>query len=73
MHAMVMNQLVPRHLAVIEGANLRTQGIQCLIVHYLTVMSHFNGAGTLLQPLIAMMTNPQTYAVSYYISHTINL
>ncbi|XP_060586335.1 E3 ubiquitin-protein ligase rnf213-alpha-like [Ruditapes philippinarum] len=64
-NAMMMNQLVPRHLAVIEGANLRSQGLQCLIVHYLCVMSRFNGAGTLLQPLIAMMTNPQNYTNSY--------
>jgi hypothetical protein len=64
MNAMVMNILDPRHLAAIEGANLRSQGIQCLIVHYLCVMSQFNGTGTLLQPLITMMTNPQAYAVS---------
>ncbi|XP_053396342.1 E3 ubiquitin-protein ligase rnf213-alpha-like isoform X2 [Mercenaria mercenaria] len=65
MQALVMNQLLPRHLAVIEGSSLRLQGIQCLIVHFFSVMSHFNGTGTLLQPLTALMTNPQAYVNSF--------
>ncbi|XP_053396339.1 E3 ubiquitin-protein ligase rnf213-alpha-like isoform X2 [Mercenaria mercenaria] len=61
MNALVMNQLVPRHLAIIEGENLRLQGIQCLIVHFQCVMSHLNSTGTLLQPLAMMMSNPQAF------------
>jgi hypothetical protein len=49
-----------------EGEDLRLQGIQCLIVHYLSVMMYVKGDRTLLQPLQSLMMNPQACVVSCY-------
>ncbi|XP_060582187.1 E3 ubiquitin-protein ligase RNF213-like [Ruditapes philippinarum] len=62
MQKLITNQLVPRHLVTVEGEDLRLQGIQCLIVHYLSVMMYVKGDRTLLQPLQHLMMNPQACA-----------
>ncbi|XP_053396010.1 E3 ubiquitin-protein ligase rnf213-alpha-like [Mercenaria mercenaria] len=59
MQKLIMNQLVPRHLVTTEGEDLRLQGIQCLIVHFLSVMTYLKGDRTLLHPLQTLMSNPQ--------------
>ena len=61
---LITNKLVPRHLVTVEGADLRLQGLQCLIVHYLSVMMYVKGDRTLLQPLLNLMKNPQACVVS---------
>ena len=53
-----------RQLTVQEGEDLRLQGIQSLLVHFLSVMQHLEGANTLLGPLIGLMKQPQQYVVS---------
>ncbi|XP_053396335.1 E3 ubiquitin-protein ligase rnf213-alpha-like isoform X2 [Mercenaria mercenaria] len=60
MQKLIMNQLVPRHLVTTEGEDLRLHGIQCLIVHFLSVMTYLKGDKTLLHPLQTLMSNPQT-------------
>ena len=53
-----------RELTVQEGEDLRLQGIQNLLVHFLSIMHHLEGANTLLGPLIGLMKQPQQYVVS---------
>ena len=53
-----------RQLTVQEGEDLRLQGIQNLLVHFLSVMQHLDGANTLMGPLIGLMKQPQQYVVS---------
>ncbi|XP_053396009.1 E3 ubiquitin-protein ligase rnf213-alpha-like [Mercenaria mercenaria] len=60
MQKLIMNQLVPKHLVTTEGEDLRLQGIQCLIFHFLSVMTYLKGDRTLLYPLQTLMSNPQT-------------
>ncbi|XP_053388236.1 E3 ubiquitin-protein ligase rnf213-alpha-like [Mercenaria mercenaria] len=57
--SLVQNQLDPRHLRYVEGETLLEQGIQCIIVHFHSMLSHLNGDRTLIQPLVTMMTSPQ--------------
>ena len=53
-----------RQLTVQEGEDLRLQGIQNLLIHFLSVMQHLDGANTLMGPLIGLMKQPQQYVVS---------
>ena len=53
-----------KQLSVQEGVDRRLQGIQNLLVHFLSVMQHLEGANTLLGPLIGLMKQPQQYVVS---------
>ena len=53
-----------RQLTVQEGEDLRLQGVQSLLVHFLSVMHHLDGANTLMGPLIGLMKQPQQYVVS---------
>ncbi|KAL4233165.1 hypothetical protein ACF0H5_007850 [Mactra antiquata] len=64
MLALLQNEL--KYLTTMPDTDLRVQGTQCLIMHYLSVMSHFKGERTLLQPLLALMKNPQN-CQQYYL------
>ena len=52
-----------RQLTVQEGEDLRLQGIQGILVHFLSVLQQLEGAKTLMQPLIGLMKQPQQYSV----------
>ena len=52
-----------RQLTVGEGEDLRLQGIQGILVHFLSVLQQLEGTKTLMQPLIGLMKQPQQYAV----------
>ena len=52
-----------RQLSVVEGEDLRQQGIQSILVHFLSVVHHLEGDRTLMQPLIGLLKTPQQYAV----------
>ncbi|XP_052808680.1 E3 ubiquitin-protein ligase rnf213-alpha-like isoform X1 [Mya arenaria] len=56
---MMSNELEPRHLVTIQGSDTRRQGLQCLIVHCMTVLSQLNGDRTLLYLLLAMIRGEQ--------------
>lgn len=53
-----------RQLTTVEGENLRHQGVQGVLVHFLSVMHQLEGTDTLMQPLLGLMKQPQHYAVS---------
>ncbi|WAR07285.1 R213A-like protein [Mya arenaria] len=57
---MMSNELEPRHLVTVQGSDTRRQGLQCLIVHFMTVLSQLNGARTLLHLLLAMSKGDQS-------------
>ena len=58
-----------RHLTVREGEDLRLQGVQGILVHFLSVLQQLEGANTLMQPLIGLMRQPQQYAVGSFLAH----
>lgn len=58
LQALLQNNLVPRQLVVQEGADLRHQGIQCLVIHFMAAMANIQVDHTLLQPLNLLMVNP---------------
>ncbi|WAR07208.1 R213A-like protein [Mya arenaria] len=57
---MMSNELEPRHLVTVQGSDTRRQGLQCLIVHFITVLSQLNGARTLLHLFLAMIQGDQS-------------
>ena len=66
--AVLQNKLAAycRHLTVGEGEDLRLQGVQGILVHFLSVLQQLEGANTLMQPLIGLMRQPQQYAVGSF-------
>ncbi|XP_053396012.1 E3 ubiquitin-protein ligase rnf213-alpha-like [Mercenaria mercenaria] len=56
---LIDNRLTPSHLVTTEAEDLRLQGIQSLIVHFLAVMKHLKGEKTLLRPLYSLVAKPQ--------------
>ena len=62
-----------RQLTVHEGEDLRLQGIQNLLVHFLSVMQHLEGANTLIGPLIGLMKQPQQYVVSAHLGKQLSV
>ncbi|XP_053396355.1 E3 ubiquitin-protein ligase rnf213-alpha-like [Mercenaria mercenaria] len=60
LNALVQNELVQIHLRNVEGEGMLEQGMQCLVVHFQSVFSNLKGERTLLQPLLTLMTRPQT-------------
>ena len=65
MLALLQNRLGAycRDLTVRENEDLRLQGVQSMLVHFLSVMHHLDGDNTLMQPLLGLMKQPQQYAV----------
>ena len=61
---MVSTLNLGKQLSVQECIDRRLQGIQSLLVHFLSVMQHLAGANTLMGPLIGLMKQPQQYVVS---------
>ena len=59
----VSSLILGKQLSVQEGVDPRLQGIQNLLVHFLSVMQHLEGANTLLGPLMGVMKQPQLYVV----------
>ncbi|WAR07198.1 R213A-like protein, partial [Mya arenaria] len=56
---MMNNSLEPRYLVTAQGSDTRRQGVQCLIMHFMTVLSQLNGGRTLLHLFLAMIRGDQ--------------
>ncbi|XP_052808603.1 E3 ubiquitin-protein ligase rnf213-alpha-like isoform X2 [Mya arenaria] len=52
---MMNNTLEPRDFMIAQGSDTRRQGVQCLIIHFMTVLSPLNGARTILHLFLAMI------------------
>ncbi|XP_052807608.1 E3 ubiquitin-protein ligase rnf213-alpha-like isoform X3 [Mya arenaria] len=52
---MMNNTLEPGQLVTVQGSDTRRQGVQCLIVHFMTVLAQLNGDRTLLHLFLAMI------------------
>lgn len=53
-------------MVVRQGTDLKVQGIQCLLVHFMVVMEKLDTDHTLLHPLKTLMTTPQHAQVPVY-------
>ena len=58
------NRLPYRQLVSQQGLDLTSQGVQCLLVHFIVVLTKINADETLLKPLKELMTSPQHLTVS---------
>ncbi|XP_052808614.1 E3 ubiquitin-protein ligase rnf213-alpha-like isoform X2 [Mya arenaria] len=56
---MMNNTLEPQQLVTVHGSDTISQGIQCLVVHFMTVLPQLNGDKTLLHLFLAMIQGDQ--------------